>query len=273
MKSHPLQRRCRIVEHEEIGPQSRQLVLDASEIASLAVPGQFVHLLCGDTSDPLLRRPFSLHNAGGYIWIMYEIRGRGTALLAERTPGEVLDVIGPLGNGFALPQSNTQPVLLVGGGIGAAPLYFLAEAVDVELSHKCMHFFMGGRSVDRHCCFDHFFSYCFGEVDERYHICTDDGSCGNRGFVTDPLATWLVGYAGTEKPIIYACGPTPMLEAVSKLAREHDCDCQVSVEAKMACGVGACLSCVIKVRDGDSFKYVRSCAEGPVFDARDVVWE
>lgn len=273
MKSHPLQRKCRIVEHEEIGPHSRQLVLDAPDIASLAVPGQFVHLLCGDTNDPLLRRPFSLHNAGGYIWILYEIRGRGTALLATRTPGETLDVVGPLGNGFTLPASASQPLLLVGGGIGAAPLYFLAEAIDIRLSRKCLYFFMGARTSQGHCCFDQFFGYCGFESDERYFVCTDDGRVGYHGLVTDPLAKWLSDYSGTEKPIIYACGPMPMLKAVSRIALDHDVKCQVSVEAKMACGVGACLSCVIKVRDGGSFKYVRSCAEGPVFDAREIIWE
>ncbi|MBP6965334.1 MAG: dihydroorotate dehydrogenase electron transfer subunit [Armatimonadetes bacterium] len=270
-----LQRKCRIVEHDEIGQHSRQLVLDAPEIASLAVPGQFAHVLCGDSHDPLLRRPFSIHYAdreSGQVSIVYEIRGRGTALLARRNVGEVLDVLGPLGNGFTLPESVDAPVLLVGGGCGAAPLYFLGLAIEEKFCPECMTFMMGAATADRHVCFDEFYHFC-QDGQDRYCISTDDGSCGDKGFVTDLLVQHLQSADKARPSMIYACGPMPMLKAVSRIAVDQDIPCQVSVEAKMACGVGACLSCVIKVRDGDSFKYVRSCHEGPVLDAGEVIWD
>ncbi len=261
------------MEHAERGPGIHQLVLDAPEIVCLASPGQFVHVLCTPSGyDPLLRRPFSIHHTdpeSGKIVIVYEVRGRGTKALSERKPGELIDVLGPLGQGFRIPETDdSRPFLLVGGGIGAVPLYFLGRKLEERFGSDRVTFIAGARTADLILFRQEFEKHC-----HDYHACTDDGSAGFHGFVTDRMFECLDGQEFCVPPIVYACGPTPMLKAVSKLAREHVCECQVSVEAKMACGVGACLSCVIKVRDGDSFKYVRSCAEGPVFDAREVIWD
>jgi dihydroorotate dehydrogenase electron transfer subunit len=205
----------------------------------------------------------------GKIVIVYDIRGRGTKALAEWKQDDLIDVLGPLGHGFSIPEAGDgRPFLLVGGGIGSVPLYFLARRLEERFGSDRLTFVAGARTDDLILCRPEFEKHC-----REYHVCTDDGSSGFHGFVTDRMFECLDGQDFCMPPMVYACGPTPMLKAVSKLAQEHGCDCQVSVEAKMACGVGACLSCVIKVRDRDSFKYVRSCAEGPVFDARDVIWE
>ncbi len=268
-----LQAKCRVLEHLERAPGIRRLALDAPRIVSQAEPGQFVHVLCTPSGyDPLLRRPFSIHYADrdtGKMVLVYEVRGRGTKALAERRPGEVIDVLGPLGRGFGIPETDDgRPFLLIGGGIGVVPLYFTARTLEARFGADRVTFITGARTASLILCQPEFEKHC-----RDYHVCTDDGSAGFHGFVTGRMCQCLDAGEMCAPPIIYACGPTPMLKAVSKLAKERNLDCQVSVEAKMACGVGACLSCVIKVRDGDSFKYVRSCHEGPVFDAGEVIWE
>jgi dihydroorotate dehydrogenase electron transfer subunit len=268
------QTKSKIIEHE-VSETSCRLLIDAPEIARVANPGQFVHVLCGGSCDPLLRRPFSIYRAeseSGQIAILYEIRGRGTALLAEKKPGDDVDLIGPLGKGFELPASGDQPVMLVGGGIGMPPLYFLAQRIATTVGHECMTFHMGAQTASKHVCYDEWFYFC-GEDENKYWPATDDGSIGEQCLVTDLLRKRLEASAGSAQPLIYACGPIPMLKAVAGIAKENGAKCQVSLEAKMACGVGACMGCVIKVRDGDGFKYVRVCHEGPVFDAAEVIWD
>jgi len=268
--------RPRIVEHVEIGPRMWRLVFESPELARNAVPGQFVHVLCGTSNDPLLRRPFSIHDAdpdSGQVALLYEIRGRGTALLAEKSPGETLDVLGPLGNGFSLPDTGDRPVWLVGGGMGAAPLYFLARRIADTAGSECMTFNMGARTADMHICLDGFRCFCPGDPESRYWISTDDGSLGDRCFATDLLTRRIENMDTGSAPVIYACGPDAMLRVVARIANEHSLECQVSLEAKMACGVGACMGCVVKIRDGGGYEYVRVCREGPVFDAREVIWE
>lgn len=264
-----------IADHREVGPSTRRLVFHSPELAACAKPGQFVHVLCGSLYDPLLRRPFSIHDAdadSGLISLLYEVRGRGTALLAEKLPGEILDVLGPLGNGFVLPESGDQPVLLVGGGMGVAPLKFLSRAIIGSIGADCLSFNFGARTAEMHVCLEDFRCAC-PDAESRLSIATDDGSLGEHGFVTDLLAKRVNGLSEPKSALVYACGPTPMLRAVARIAKEHDLACQVSLEAKMACGVGACMGCVIKVRSGDDFRYVRVCKEGTVFDAHEVIWD
>lgn len=276
MSSSTKQVTARVLEHTRLSDSAFTLVLDAPEIAVLANPGQFVHVLCGGSYDPLLRRPLSIYRAepdSGKLAMLYEVRGRGTALLAEKKPGDFVDVLGPLGNGFVLPKSSDQSILLVGGGIGAPPLYFLAQRIAERVGRSCMTFHMGAQTQDKHVCMDDFHSLCEGSrVQNKYFIATDDGSCGHHGFVTHSMKTHLAEVAWMA-PMVYACGPIPMLRAVAGIAKEYGAQCQVSLEAKMACGVGACMGCVIRVRDGDGSKYVRVCHEGPVFDAEEVIWE
>ncbi len=202
--------------------------------------------------------------------VLYEIRGRGTALLAEKKPGDLVDVIGPLGTGFTLPDSPTQQIVLVGGGIGAPPLSFLASTIAKSFGCERLTTMIGAQTAEKHICADEFRGLSVD--DNACLLATDDGSCGHSGLVTDILRERLKSES-LISPMIYACGPTPMLKAVALIAKEYHLKCQVSLEAKMACGVGACMGCVIKVHNGGGCKYVRVCHEGPVFDAEEVVWD
>ncbi|HET6457107.1 MAG TPA: dihydroorotate dehydrogenase electron transfer subunit [Armatimonadota bacterium] len=266
----PIARHLRlpIIEHSAVGPGVWRMVLGAPELAEVCSPGQFLHVLCHSGNDPLLRRPFSIHDADpklGLVSLLYQVVGRGTRLLAERVPGEALDVLGPLGRGFALPETAGQPILLVGGGMAVAPLYFLARKMFEFSGNLKISILLGARTKDMLLCLDELASLRIA-----IQTATEDASHGHHGLVTGLLESYL---EEGDKPLVYACGPWPMLKAVAEITKAHKLDCQVSTEAKMACGVGACMSCVIKVRDGDSSKYVRSCKEGPVFDADEVIWD
>lgn len=237
-----------------------------------------MHVLCRppQADGPLLRRPFSIHDAdpaGEQIALLYEIRGRGTAALANRRPGEELDLLGPLGKGFAIPDSPDMSLLLVGGGIAVAPLYFLARFLAGRRSLERATVLIGARTSEMLLC-----KAGFGAIGADVKVATDDGTAGYHGFVTGLMHEYVESINQAHPPMVYACGPMLMLAAAADIARVHNLACQVSAEAKMACGIGACMSCVIKVRpdaqaSGGSFKYARVCKEGPVFDAHEVIWE
>lgn len=273
MNSSPRRVTSLVVEHTVVTAQVRLLVLDAPEVAKTCVPGQFVHIECAPFGlvDPLLRRPLSVHeadSAAGRISILYELRGRGTEVLSRKTVGDEVDILGPLGRGFPSPPSPDDPVVFVAGGIGVAPLYFLARHVAGKVGSREMTLLIGARSECLLTCIDK-----FRDLGCHVHTATDDGSQGFQGFVTELFQEHMSRIQERRRPVVYASGPMPMLSALSKLTAQHSLTCWVSTEAKMACGVGACLGCAIKVRDGDSWKYVRCCKEGPVFDANEVIWE
>jgi len=260
-----------IIEHAEVAAHVREIVLYAPELTEGVYPGQFVHVLCGSPAalDPLLRRPFSIHDAdpsSGRVSLLYEIRGRGTAALAEKLPGETLDVLGPLGQGFTLPESATQPLILAAGGIAVAPIYFLGRRIAETVGCRRTTFIVGARTECLLGCLDK-----FSQLGRDVRVATDDGSAGYHGLASG-LLEQCIEETGAAGPLVYACGPMPMLKAVAEIAKAHGLKCQVSTEAKMACGIGACMSCAIKVRSGDSSQYVRCCKEGPVFDADEVIW-
>jgi dihydroorotate dehydrogenase electron transfer subunit len=265
---------ARIIEHNEVAFGCRRIVVEAPGLARSAEPGQFVHVLCSaanSTTDPLLRRPFSIHDvdvAAGLVSILYEIRGRGTSILSEKCPRETLDILGPLGVGFTLPTACDQQVLLMGGGFGVAPLHFLVRRIHEMSGCGLTTCAVGARTSSALLCVDD-----FEKLGPELMLATDDGTQGHAGFVTDLVVRYLERADRENPPILYACGPMPMLRNVALVANEYHVKCQVSVEAKMACGIGACMSCVIKVREEDGFKYVRACKEGPVFDAADILWE
>lgn len=283
-----------VVVQEMMGPGCYRLIFFSPEIASLARPGQFVHVRITPGLDPLLRRPFSIHAVNGQtggVALLYRVVGRGTRLLAEKKKGEFLDVIGPLGRGFTLPAAG-QRVALVAGGIGIAPLYFFLQTLagagnfpDVLLGARTaeelllvreMQELLNGvvqkeqRSVKNGRPDSPAGSLC--PSPGRVMVATDDGSCGHRGPVTDLLARVL---AEKKVEMVYACGPAAMLKVVASLLERYGVDGEVSLEERMGCGIGACLSCVCKTREGNrrDFSYRRVCLEGPVFKARDVEWE
>jgi len=259
----------------ELSAEQFVLVFDSPEIAAVTEPGQFVMISVSDAIDPLLRRPMAvcrilrdhLDRPRGFSLVI-EVMGRGTALLHERVPGDRLRVLGPMGNPFRLPDSEASPRehLLVMGGVGAAPFPLVAERL-LDLGQP-VRAFVGARNEELLLCVED-----FEELGVPVEIATDDGSRGAHGFVTEPLQGYLDGRELGPPVELYACGPTPMMRAVDRIARDRELPLQVSFEAPMACGIGVCLSCVLRVRDDGDWRYVRCCREGPVFDSRELVWD
>jgi dihydroorotate dehydrogenase electron transfer subunit len=249
--------------HSPAGRGYYRLVLKAPDIASSAVPGQFVMVRVTDTMDPLLARPFGIHSVPSKtsLEILYRVVGRGTELLSRRKAGSTLGVLGPLGKGFPLPDKQRTPVL-IGGGSGFPPLHFLSLHAGARA-----HLFLGSRN--RECLPPVSVIKSFRERVGKVHIATEDGSSGQRGMSTDMLESFLIRMEHKTSLVLYACGPHGMLAAVSRIAAEHSLPCFVSMEERMACGLGACMGCSIPVKTGG---YQRACKEGPVFDSREVDW-
>jgi dihydroorotate dehydrogenase electron transfer subunit len=235
-------------------------------------------LLIDQRHDPLLRRPFTIYRAeNGIIEIIFQVIGRGTRLLSQKLPGEVVRVMGPLGNSFVIPD-ELEIAILIGGGIGIASLMMLAE--ELHWRKKRSIGLVGAQNGNRILCVDD-----LQAVGTEVYISTDDGSCGYHGWVTDLLRRILSkrleqqeGKEGSRSTFhasrIYACGPDGMLKAVAKIANEFHLPAQLALENRMACGVGACLGCVLKIKSGDDdVEYKRVCLEGPIFDAQDIVWD
>ena len=265
--------------NRELSPGYWHLRASAPAAFAQADPGQFVMVRVSSAIDPLLRRPLAVFDAGllppdqaqpgqeAFFDMLYHVVGKGTGILSQAAPGYTVDVLGPLGKGFELGQPDEEN-LLVGGGIGLAPLFLLARVLRQQQAPN-VHLFAGGRSREDVLCFD-----AFTQLGVHGHAATNDGSFGEKGFVTVPLAQHLDQLNG-RAATIYACGPEPMLRAVARLAGERKVPCQVSLEGYMACGVGACLACVTPGRNHspETPDYRCVCAEGPVFDANDLQWE
>ena len=317
------QLKAKILSNRKVGAGFYKMELASSYLAKASRPGQFVEIRCSRLVDPLLRRPLGVHR----IWtrgidLLYEVTGKGTAILSERRAGEELDVIGPLGNGFDLSLASDTNIL-VAGGIGVAPLAALAEslgakehearraetcnfhsserpACDLRLDFRrgpakakrrrgnpapLISAFKGGVSGRR----DKKIYALIGAGTKSHIMCdaefksmgcdvrlsTDDGSRGYKGRVTEPLVklldkckleTYLPDF---RRVTVYACGPTAMLKVVSRIALERGIPCQVSLEERMACGIGVCLGCPVKTKAGP---YKMVCKDGPVFNTEELAW-
>lgn len=241
-----IQAKCQIVEKKQIGKKFFIVVFENAVIASKAKPGQFVHINLGPGS--VLRRPFSIYDTYRDTFsILFQVVGAGTNRLATYRSSQFLDIIGPLGHGF--PQEGKKPVL-VAGGLGIAVLNLLnRQFLNNDIEPEVL---LGFR--DSTCVID--FSGA--------QVCTEDGSFGQKGLVTDMLKQTLKEGAD----VIYACGPEAMLKEVSLIASKFKVKTYVSMERFMGCGVGACLSCVCETK----FGLARVCREGPVFDSQDIIW-
>ncbi|GBC64152.1 dihydroorotate dehydrogenase electron transfer s ubunit [Desulfonema ishimotonii] len=233
---------------------------------SAARPGQFVMVRFPGQLSPLLRRPFSIHRlvrTDGRtegIELLYKVVGRGTEMLSLCRKGDGLDLLGPLGNGFTIPDHPGR-IFIVAGGIGVAPMFFLTSVLREQgLDPARAVVFIGGRSKDDLLCMNDFFSVGMQTV----HITTDDGSAGEKDRVTGPLERAI---REARPDMIYACGPTPMLKATARLAEDYGVPCEISIETLMACGMGACLGCAVRPKK-QTGKYLHACLDGPVFDAR-----
>ncbi len=252
-----------VIEHQEIQGEYRLLMMRAPGIAQAARPGQFVHVRIPHLGESILRRPFSIYEAADdRLGILYKDVGKGTRTLKYLRAGELLSLVGPLGHGYPKPARGRFP-LLVAGGYGMAALHLLARESRV----KGVAFFGGRQAKDILCVKE------FESLGWDVRVTTEDGSLGRRGRVTDEFDAWRRGAAG-QRPEVFACGPKPMLRAVAERAERRKWPAWVSVDNSMGCGVGACLTCVLKMRDGrGGWLWERACREGPVFDSRRVLWE
>ena len=252
--------KCKVVEHTDIGAGYRYLVLEAPQMAAELVPGQFVHVKVPALEMSALRRPFSVFDAtDGMVVILYKTVGRGTAALNGVQEGDEINILGPLGHGFPTECSGTA--LLVGGGFGVAPLHFLAKRLPGK---KIL--FAGGRTQNDLLAIDRFQLIPNTEL----KLATNDGSVGAKGFVTLPLDETIAELkAKGEKFEFFTCGPDGLLKAVTDRALANDAPGWISCDRHMICGVGACYACIQKTVRGNS----RCCIEGPIFAAKDLIWE
>jgi len=226
----------------------RKMVLYTPEIAEPVKPGQLVHIKCGEALT--LRRPFSIASADNEtLTVCYDIRGKGTKWMAEQVPGAKISVLGPLGNGYTLYEN--KKALLVGGGTGIYSLLSLAAKYKGNATVA-----LGFRSAGLINYVDDFKKY-----GSRVSVITDD-----KGFVTELVREEL---ESNRYDIVYMCGPTPMMKNAFKIVNEYDIECEASMEEHMGCGVGACMACVCKTILGE---YKRVCVDGPVFNAKEILW-
>ncbi len=252
--------RATVTAHRDINTGFRLLTLQPTHQVGVPAPGQFYMLQAGATHDPLLKRPFSYFRAeDGSLSFLYRIRGKGTLAIASLRDGETLSLIGPLGNSYSMPSGE---FIAVAGGIGIASLFSLLGAAE-----KRAALFWGGRTAN-----ELLMTEAVQALVRSAVITTDDGTAGRKSLITEPLKDYLALNAHLP---VYACGSSSMMQAVANTCSEAGARCFVSLEAYMACGVGACLGCVVKIMDADypEGKYRSVCKDGPVFDASTVVWE
>ncbi len=243
---------CEVVENRELCQNIFEIVVECSEIAQEAKPGQFLHIKTNKGLDPLLRRPVSISRIikdKGYIYLVYQVLGRGTKEMAALKPGEEIDIMGPIGNGF--PVFPGKKCAVVGGGMGVAPLLELAYNLndcDAYLGFRCSTFKLAE----------------YKAACKELYIATEDGSTGSKGYVTEIIKDI------DKYEIVYTCGPKLMMKKVKELCESKSVQCFVSIEERMGCGIGACLVCACKIKEGDLWHYKKACTDGPVFEAGEV---
>lgn len=263
---------ARVLKNEQVGPKLHLMVLESPEISRAVKPGQFVHMKLPGADSHVLRRPFSVYAADAdtkSIDILYQEVGSVTSLMPGIAQGTEISTIGPIGNCWsgaaASSEFNCERALLVGGGVGAAPLFMLAETL---VGQGCkLDVVLGAQTKDALVTRARY-TELLGHEPE---CSTDDGSYAFAGFCTPLVQNRLAqGSSADGKPYDYlaVCGPEPLMRIVANLGLEVGVPTEVSMEKRMACGVGACLSCVVETKDGKR----RSCVDGPIFDAREVVW-
>ncbi|MCE5194577.1 MAG: dihydroorotate dehydrogenase electron transfer subunit [Nitrospiraceae bacterium] len=248
-----------IKENSRINGSNNLLALYIKDTSENPVPGQFYMLEVSSSYDPLLKRPLSIfRKINNELQFLYRIKGKGTEKLQKMREGTNISIIGPLGNGYPLPSEKQIP-LLIAGGVGVASIFSLAEKLD-----KKAYVFYGGRNKDELVMKDEIRNFA-----KELFISTDDGSEGEKGTVIDILNKFLDSQGSMESLVIYVCGPLPMLRAVAEVAVNKKIAGYISAEENMACGIGACLGCVIKTKHN----YKRVCREGPVFSIHEIIWE
>ena len=260
----------RIKNIEQLTEEIYRLTVESGAVSGSARPGQFVNVKCCEGSQALLRRPISIctvDRENGCYELLFQKKGGGTGLLTHKKPGDELDVLGPLGNGFDL-NAQFGRIAVVGGGIGIFPLLFLLNESRANMKRAYLGFRTKGLVV---------LEDAFRESASVLEIATDDGSYGTAGYVTDMLKRDI---EAERLDMIYACGPAPMLKRVAATANAAGIRCQVALEQRMGCGFGACLVCACKTRaegagdaESEGWQYSHVCTDGPVFDSRDILFD
>ncbi len=254
----PVLEKALIISNNKKHDNQYVMELEASETVKECKPGQFLHVRVGAGLDPLLRRPLSLYDVDKKdkrISLLYKVVGKGTALLADMPGGTILDIMGPLGRGFSMPES-AKKCLLVGGGVGMAPLFYLARELRGKAKKVLILYGVGNEkellALDR-----------LEAIGSRVLIATMDGSRGIKGPLAPALFSGMLEAESID--MVYTCGPEAMMRLWQKWARENHIPGEVSLEEYMACGVGACLGCARKIKP-DEEHYVKICRDGPVFN-------
>ncbi len=253
----------KIVSKTQIAAGHFQMGLLCPYIARNTRPGQFIQVRVSRLYDPLLCRPLAVYRSRGDVFdMLFKVVGRGTRILAEKAVGDTIDIIGPLGNGFPV-DNDLRRAILVAGGMGVAALMRLAE----EMAERRITALIGASTRGK----------IVGEKDladlgAEVHIATEDGSAGHKGMVSELLEKILLEVEDSAS--IFACGPMPMLKVVARIAASCNIRAYVSLEERMACGVGACLGCACQVTspEGET-RYKMVCTDGPVFDAQEILWK
>ncbi|MDR3707008.1 MAG: dihydroorotate dehydrogenase electron transfer subunit [Capsulimonadaceae bacterium] len=255
---------AQVVDNREVIKDHRVITCLAPDLAELARPGHFVNVLASEAASSILRKPFSIYHADphtGLVAMLYQVKGPTTVGMAHKRAGDRIDLVGPLGGNVFEPDPRPGVHhVMVGGGYGVPPLVFLSKVLGQAAQTPQITFIVGARSKDRLLCQDE-----LAEMGVNVRPSTEDGSHGVKGRVTDVLSEILA-----DDVAVYCCGPDAMMRAVGAMCIASGVDCQVSLEAPMPCGIGVCMGCVVDTTDGIR---VRACCEGPVFDARKVVWK
>lgn len=256
--------KAKLLKKEELKPGIFKFSVQADDITQIARPGNFIEIRVNNDIEPFLRRPISIYNMdkeNGILEFIFQVKGKGTTILSERKEGELIDIVGPLGYG-TFKYSNYQNLAIIGGGIGVFPLYELAK--NAKKDNKNVNIYLGFRNKDLVVLENE-----FKQVSNKLIITTDDGSYSEKGFAIDFLKKDI---EDGKIDCIYACGPLPMLRAIRELAIEKNMPCQISLEERMACGMGVCLGCAVKTAKStkEAPEYWHVCKAGPVFQAKDV---
>lgn len=250
-------KRCKIIENRKLEDIHFLLSVE-NNFSEKFIPGQFITI---EIPRFFLRRPFSVCRVGQEsISILYKIVGKGTGYLSKKKKGEYLNIVGPCGNGFEIKKENKN-VWIIGGGVGIAPLVFLAEKLVQE--NKKVIFFYGERKKD----------LLFFEIlpyGVEYIFSTEDGSYGNKGNIFEVFKKFLK----SKKPdVVFSAGPLPLLKKISHILKKEKIHSYMAIEERMGCGMGICYGCVVKIKKGNGWEYKRVCKEGPVFKSEEIIWE
>jgi 2-polyprenylphenol hydroxylase and related flavodoxin oxidoreductases len=263
-----------ILSNEEIQKEYFLMKVKLASSFDDPLPGQFVMIRIAGLNDPFLSRPISIYSFSRgknscKMELLYRVVGKGTQIMAGLIKSSQVEIHGPLGGSFEMPDNKKQ-IIFIAGGIGIAPLSLLAEYLgrNVCLSKESMSFYLGAQTADAIVGLDKLQKLCY-----NIKVCTDDGTLGRKGLVTDIFQKDMKKYSAPDT-MIYTCGPKAMIKTLSKILKGSKFQCQASLEERMACGTGACMGCAVAIRDKQgNLGYKRVCADGPVFDIRQIVWE